>query len=538
VKIETVGGERSKRREWTFDGTRKVVIGRGADAAVRIPDPESSRAHSAICRRDGCVFLRDMGSKNGTLLNGEPIGEAPLFNEDRIQIGGTVLRVTDIPPRAARVPSRPAFAKAEREVLLTLDHAEADVLRGVGSSVTAADLAYENRILREVGLLSQIMASQEEAQTILQRMLDEVRRLLAADVACVLTRASDQEDWWVRAASGAATSDGALAVSRTVIQKAIAEGHAVLLANAANDRRFEASQSIVVQGIFSAVCSPLRIGGAYSGVLLVDRRRCREAFGEMDLRLTATMANILGIFLEKEQYEADARKKARLAGIGEVVAGLAHHVKNIVTGFHLSIANLKMAHDRQRLDLVEPCLKSIVNLERRISDLMLNMLSYAKDRVPSPTEVDAAGMIEDLIGPYREQLEEKGIRFDYSVDPKTKHIYADERDLHTVLLNLVLNSVDALDSKAGNEKRIAIAVGPAPEGGVECRVRDTGPGISRENLAKLFASFFSTKGSRGTGLGLSVARKIVEEHRGTIAADSEEGRWTEFRIVWPPRPSA
>ena len=536
MKIERVSTESGKGQSWMFEEGRDVVIGRGSECGVHIEDRESSRAHAVITTRDGALYVRDLQSKNGTRLNGEPIGEARLYNSDLIKIGSSVLRVSEIPERPPQPSSYLHFADGDRSVVLTLNHEQADVLKGVVSSASVAEMAHENRILREVGRITQIIAAKEDGQAILQRILDEMRKLLTADVACILTRDSDQAEWQVRAASGEAMRDGALTVSRTIINRAIEDGSAILLADLASDGRFDASMSIVSHGISSAICSPLKVGETFGGVLFIDRRRRSEAFGQMDLRLTATVGNVLGIFLEKEQFELDARKKARLAAIGEVVAGLAHHVKNIVTGFKLSIANLEMAYKRQRVDMVAPCLKSIVSLEQRISDLMLNMLSYAKDRPPSPTDIDVKRLLDELVMPYSDQLQEKKIRLSVEVLPGAEHLHADERAIHTAFLNLFLNSIDALDAKEdGDEKLITIMAAPLDaDGEIEFRFRDTGKGISRENLGKLFTSFFSTKGSRGTGLGLAVVRKtIVDEHHGKVSVDSEEGRWTEFTIVLP-----
>jgi GAF domain-containing protein len=109
---------------------------------------------------------------------------------------------------------------------------------------------------------------------------------------------------------------GSVTVSRTIIGQAVREGQAILSADPLADERFDPSRSIAAQGISSAVCAPIRIGGGFGGVLSMDRRRRPVAFGNADLRVVATMAGILSLFLEKERLQIEARQKTESDGTG------------------------------------------------------------------------------------------------------------------------------------------------------------------------------------------------------------------------------
>lgn len=535
MKLEVLDSPQDRGRVFSFeDKDEEIVIGRGNDCQVTLHDAEASRAHARIVLREGIPFVQDLGSKNGTRLNGEPVAEARLSNDDRLLVGSSLLKVIDLAATAPTSISDLPFSDDTESVLVTIDHRAADIVSGRSPDVPGDEMAHENKILREVCRVSQLLAAKEESQGILQRILEATQQVLSADTVCLLTRKAEDEDWTVRVSVGDVSNGGALNVSRTIIDQALDEGIAILSTDPLSDDRFDASKSIVTQGVSSAVCTPLQVGDMFGGILFMDRRRRREAFGQMDLRFTATVGNLLGIFLEREQYEQEIQRKARLAIIGEIVAGLAHYIKNVITGFNLSISNLEMAIERKKDEWIAPCIRTISSMERRIADLMLNMLTYAKERKPEPSDVDVQKLVDDLTDPYRSQLEEHGIAFESDVDPCVTRICADEQALFRVFLNLFLNSLDSLKAKKEGEKTIRMSVGPSADGnGVEFRFRDTGSGIPADRLPQIFAAFFSTKGSRGTGLGLAVVHKIVQEHGGEISVDSVENEWTEFHIILP-----
>jgi signal transduction histidine kinase len=241
------------------------------------------------------------------------------------------------------------------------------------------------------------------------------------------------------------------------------------------------------------------------------------------------------VYIEKERLEGEAKRRARLAEIGQVIAGSAHCTKNIIHSLRMSIDMLRRALDRKQYDEAAKALRHITEQEQRISTLVLDMLNYSADRQPVRKPVEMHALIEKLLAPCRQGAEEKGIAIELIAAPETPVIQADEFALQRLFLNLVVNALDALGTrKDGGGKRLRVTVAPCPERhAVEVRVHDTGCGIASENMARLFNPFFTTKGGAGTGLGLAVVQKIVWEHGGEIAVDSIAGEWTEFRVLLP-----
>jgi signal transduction histidine kinase len=254
---------------------------------------------------------------------------------------------------------------------------------------------------------------------------------------------------------------------------------------------------------------------------------------ERDLRLTATVANLLGLLLEKEQAESEARQRERLAVIGEVVANLAHHAKNIIASLRFGLGTLKLAVSRGHTEKLVQYVSMIETQQGRLSDLVLNMLSYSKERIPLRQQVGLQALIEEVTGPFRAQLEETGVTLVTTCEPPDLEVWAEPAALHRAFLNLLVNAIDALQSDTGREKAIRVAAERVDGRRVSVWFRDTGCGIPSAERERIFDVFYSTKGARGTGLGLAVVRKVILEHGGTISVDSAVDAGTEFTILFP-----
>jgi len=355
-----------------------------------------------------------------------------------------------------------------------------------------------------------------------------------ADTACLLVR-GDGKEWTIRATSSDVAANETIAVSRTIVEMALEEGAALLCTDLLSDDRFGGSQSIMHQGISSAVCSPIKSGEEFTGVLFVDRRNRGGMFESMDVRFVATLANILGVLLEKEKLELAMRRRERLATIGQVIAGLAHYAKNVIHGLRLSTGMLRLVVREKRFDALERCLETITRHENRIAGLVLDMLNYSKEREVVPEDVDLRALLHEIIDPYRRECGTNGIRLLLEAPDDCPFVRGEETALHRVFLNLVRNAMDAVGEKPQDEQRaITVHVKALPEAqSVEVSVHDTGAGIPEDKREAIFDVFYSTKGSGGTGLGLAVVSKIVHEHGGRITVDSLEGEWTDFRVRLP-----
>ena len=171
---------------------------------------------------------------------------------------------------------------------------------------------------------------------------------------------------------------------------------------------------------------------------------------------------------------------------------------------------------------------------RRIERTLNELLAYARPKPLRFTSVDIEETVTRTVHLARQQIGDRRIELSFRVSPGIPSLLADAEQLHQVLLNLVLNSIQAVD----REGKITIEAGLRGEDGraseVEIAVVDTGQGIAPENLHRIFRPFYTTK-QGGTGLGLSLCSRIIDAHGGTLKAESEPQKGSRFSIRLPLR---
>ena len=163
-----------------------------------------------------------------------------------------------------------------------------------------------------------------------------------------------------------------------------------------------------------------------------------------------------------------------------------------------------------------------------MQELVLDMLSCSKDRPPEYEQADANGIVQAVCDLMAQNAKEKGVTLTWTPDKSLGEVAVDPKGLQRCLLNLVGNAIDACDAEGCVKVQTTAASDTFTIG-----IADNGSGIAPDDKEKLFQPFFSTKGSKGTGLGLAVTHKIVTEHKGTITVDSQIGEGTTFLITLP-----
>jgi two-component system, NtrC family, sensor kinase len=238
---------------------------------------------------------------------------------------------------------------------------------------------------------------------------------------------------------------------------------------------------------------------------------------------------------EIKRLEGELVQSERLAAMGQTVAGLAHGVKNVLQGFKGGSYLVDIGIEKQDTGKLKKGWAMIKRNIANTSELVLDLLSYSKHREPEFEICEPNTVIEEIALLMNERVRAHEIALKTDLDPHMGEVVMDPRILHSSLLNLVTNALDACIFDADTAKRFCVSIESRrePGGWSQFRVRDNGIGMPPEVKAKLFSSFFSTKGHRGTGLGLLVTRKLIEEHGGEIEVESQAGKGTTFTVRLP-----
>ncbi len=238
---------------------------------------------------------------------------------------------------------------------------------------------------------------------------------------------------------------------------------------------------------------------------------------------------------EIKRLELELVKSERLAAIGQTVAGLAHGIKNILHGLKGGSYLVDIGIQKNNTEKLKSGWDMIKRNIGRTSNLVLDLLSYSKERQPEYESCSPNEIANDVCGLVADRAAENDIEIVKDFDAAIKTVSMDPNTIHEVLLNLMTNAIDAclFDEDIGKKWQVILKTVHEDDKRIKFEVTDNGAGMNEEVQQKLFTSFFSTKGHRGTGLGLMVTRKLVEEHQGTIEVKSEMNKGTTFRVQIP-----
>jgi signal transduction histidine kinase len=231
--------------------------------------------------------------------------------------------------------------------------------------------------------------------------------------------------------------------------------------------------------------------------------------------------------LEQRELESQLHLAERLAALGEMVAGISHEIKNplgIVRSTAELLGEMPDASDTQKR------LSGVIKEEStRLNQIVTEFLDFARPQEPNLQECQLEEIIEKNLSFIRPELEKKGIHVQENLNGRSFRLRADHDLLYRAFLNILINAIHSLQDGGTIDIKVE-----EDRDAYRVEIEDTGCGISKENVDKIFNPFFTTK-EKGSGLGLSIVRKIIEGHRGTIDIKSVEGQGTKVQVQLPRR---
>lgn len=533
-------------------GEEEVGLGRGVQNAIRMHDTEVSRAHAQIRCIDGSYLLTDKNSSNGTYVNGQPVRTRALVSGDQIQIGRTVMLFSQA------TPDEDSQAAADHIALLG-KHDPEDRASIVGeasqqdgeSVVTLGPERGAGAIAQTVANLQVLYRISEEAvrpsipiELLLHRILELAIEVAGADRGCMLLRNPENAELIPQVFSHRRGVDATtrMPVSRSIVDYVLQNRQGVSTTDARTDRRFAPGQSILQAGIREAICVPMQGRYELMGVIYIDITTPPERvilegtpagkFSEDLLRLMVAIGRQSALAVEDNRYQQALVKAERLAAVGQTITILSHHIKNILQGVRGGSYLIDMGLNDHNEDLVRKGWTIVEKNQNKIYHLVMDMLTFSKERKPSLQRAALNDTVGEVFELMQARAAELSVQLECKLSPDMPETNYDPEGIHRAVLNIVTNALDAVEGMPNGRVLISTGHDPATRT-VFVTVGDNGPGIPLENLPHIFNLFESTKGARGTGIGLAVSQKIIREHGGEIAVGNQPGEGASFTLEWP-----
>jgi signal transduction histidine kinase/pSer/pThr/pTyr-binding forkhead associated (FHA) protein len=540
-----------------------ALLGRDS-RQIPLEDNTVSRRHAELNPSEEGWLLRDLGSSNGTYINGRRVtNRYALKLGDQIRVGRTLMVFG----------SQPGVTRARGDVVtLAGEEAgmDASIMHTVASNEDSMVLAVPEpaaaamnnlKILYQLGAA---LGSSFDIDHVLDVVMDLVFEHVKADRGIILlndertrelvpkvvrtreereTKKKNEDTGGplsldLQAGSSSGNGQEKIHASRTIINHVMETGEGVLSSNAMADKRFSKSKSVHDLGIRSTLCVPIKAhrldgkaGDEVLGVIYIDSSVKNYTYAPDQLRLLTAIGYQAGLALQNAKLFQQAVQAERLAAIGETTAALSHSIKNILQALRGGADVVEIGLRANNLPQVSKGWRIADRNLERIYNLTTNLLAYSRPREPKLEPINPRRLVEDCVELVAAGANEKGVMVVADVERDMPPVPLDSDGIHQVIMNLLSNAVDAVEPQKG---LIRVVCRYEPEEKSAClEVIDNGKGIPPGMMKHVFELFHSTKGNRGTGLGLAVAKKIIDEHDGSISVKSTLGEGTVFTVRLP-----
>jgi signal transduction histidine kinase len=379
------------------------------------------------------------------------------------------------------------------------------------------------------------IASIMNLNKLLNLIMEESKKAVNAEASSLMLYDEAKDELYFEVAlgdKGDAVKEVRLKVGEGIAGSAAKERRSINVPDVEKDKRFykyaDKQSKFKTKSILAV---PLLRGDKLIGVVEVLNKVGGGSFNEEDVKIMEILADQAAITIENAQLVEENIKSARLAAIGQAIAGTAHYIKNILAGVQGSMSLIDMGIDKDNYDMIKNAWPICKRSNLKITKLVRDMLTYSKERQPVKSPNKICDIINEICEMMLERAKQAKVKIIKEYNHKDIEISVDAGAICDALLNLISNSVDAVDKEEGWVKIKTEMV--EDERRIRITVMDNGCGIPEEILKKIFDPFFSTKGSKGTGLGLAVTKKVIEEHNGKLEVESTPNVGSSFYITLP-----
>jgi signal transduction histidine kinase len=387
--------------------------------------------------------------------------------------------------------------------------------------------------------MGRAIVSQANLDEVLQRITRDAARLMKTPVCSLMMLSADKRELMIRACHGTspryAQNRKPISVEESLVGVVINRRRPLSVLNVQVDHRYQQTELARKEGLISLLSVPLIFGVEIIGVLNVYTLEAHR-FSNDEIRLLQTLADLSAVAIEKTRLlarvvetEEMLRQSERLSALGLLATEVAHEIRNPLTVmqmlFHSLVNSTLMSAPAQKDAAI------IEEKMRHMNRIVDQVLKLARSTEPSKQRLLIDQMLDDITLLIRHKLSQQNVEIRRQIAENLPAVWADRTQLEQAVLNLVLNAVAAMEHGgilwlgAHTEQYQGTTY-------MALTVRDNGAGMSKLQTEKIFAPFLTTK-QHGTGIGLAIVQKIMENHRGKVLVTSKKGRGTKFRLLVP-----
>ena len=393
------GADQGKRFEFM---SSPLALGRDSSNAIRLHDTEISRRHAELrLERDGYRVV-DLRSANGTFVNDQPVDNSPLHSGDRIQLGQTVMLFHEGSVAArrdltARVDLLAKSSPEDRSAILRSIPSDEGSRVLKAPDATAGWLRERLLNLSVMYRATQAISDTLDIDALTPTILDLVFESIGADRGAILLK--DESGLLLPKAvrwHEGAQPDERMSISQTIVDYVLERGEGVISSDAPTDKRFGTAQSVVDLQIREAICVPIQGRHTTLGVIYADiqagggssttgagKTGPRGRFNQEQLTLMVAIGHQAGLGLRKILIPYNDKIQAeRLAAVGQTIATLSHHIKNILQGIHGGSSLIDLGLKEKDDTIVRRGWTIVEKNQTKIYNMVMDMLSFSKDREP------------------------------------------------------------------------------------------------------------------------------------------------------------
>ncbi len=539
------GRDQGKR----FDLNVPVVsLGRDISNTIQLHDTEVSRRHVEIRETAGLFSLFDLSSSNGTFVNNRQVQQSELKVGDRVQLGRTLMIFTGAEESSLLDEASDVdivgsdYADAGSRIVKSISQDEGSQLLRPSDVSESPWLARARSNLQIMYRTALAVSHTLDIEQLLHRIMELIFEWVEADRGCIMLndQQTDELKPMVRRNRKGVRQEEKMEISRTILDYVQEHKEGVLTSDAREDERWNPAGSIVKLGVREAICVPMQGRYGVVGVVYIDTytppgrfvQQAANKFSDEHLKLMVAIGHQAALAVEDTYYYSGMVQAERLAAIGQTIATLSHHIKNILQGIRGGSYLIEEGLKNEEPDVVRKGWSIVERNQERISNLVMDMLTFSKEREPDMLTANLNSVAADVVELMQPRAMDTQVELEFRPSEDMGSYLFDPEALHRAILNVVTNAIDACE-KSPSGRVIVSTEQDLSAGVIRVIVQDNGEGIPTEDLQRIFSLFESRKGARGTGLGLPVSQKILREHGGDIRLESTPGSGSRFCLELP-----